>query len=300
MSQRFTVLMALIYVGAVGGVAPLFMKTAYFHYLPAQLLFLRYLLAFIFFIPYIFLHRDLVFDVRLWREYTITSIFYVGNVFCFAFGIQHTTSTVSQLFYLLTPLFVSLVSFIVFKEATSLRRVVSMVFGVAGASFIIFRSASAQSLISSIGTLQGNITIILGVFCWALYILYFKKTKQPLVPYAVTSWNFFVSLCFAAVILSLSPVLLSQTITSFMQIPFGVIASILALALLNTIILIILYQWVIKRASAFAVASATYLSPLSAALFAIPFLGETLSVPLLLGAVCISIGSFILLTEKLK
>lgn len=74
--------------------------------------------------------------------------------------------------------------------------------------------------------------------------------------------------------------------------------SLLALGIVNSVVFFFMYQWSLKHVSAFIVASTTYLSPLSAALFAIPFFGEKLSVTLVLSAASIFLGSYFILTEK--
>lgn len=74
--------------------------------------------------------------------------------------------------------------------------------------------------------------------------------------------------------------------------------SLLALGIINSVLFFFMYQWSLKHVSAFIVASTTYLSPLSAALFAIPFFGEKLSVTLVLSAASIFLGSYFILTEK--
>lgn len=298
LSRRFIVILSLLYVGLIGGIAPIFMKVILTKYNPPQLLFLRYFFGFLFFIPYFISKGKIIFEKKYVKTYFITSLFYAGNIFCFAYGIQYTTSTVSQIFYLLSPIYVSLISFLYFHEHVSGRRIYSMTLGIIGATLIVLRSATPHALVNSIGTLQGNVIIILGVFSWALYIVYTKKTTFPPPSFAVTVWNLLFSLILSFFFLLFAKIDPIKTVSSLFVAEPTVLGSLFALSLLNTIIIVLIYQWVIKHSSAFGVASASYLSPLSAAMLGISFFGEKLSWILIIGALSIFLGSYLILTEK--
>jgi len=296
-STRMKAAIALGLAGTFGGIAPLFMKIAFKEFLPLEISFLRYFFGILFFIPYAILSWKQVIKKDDLPTIFLSSLLYMGNVFLFIFGIQYTTSTVSQLLYLLSPVFVSIISFFLFREILSVRRTISILFGIMGASLIIFRSVQG-SLLSSIGSFQGNSLIILGVILWSFYILLCKRKGTHIAAPTFIVWNFALCIVVSFIILNLSshnPLLLFSRL---LRADPSVLLSVIALGVLNSGIMVFLYQWAIKNTSSFAVSSATYLSPLSAGIFAIPFMGEKLSVTLLISAFCISIASYLIITEK--
>lgn len=110
--------------------------------------------------------------------------------------------------------------------------------------------------------------------------------------------NFLTAFVISALVLVLSKTSLLGTVTMLFHSSFPVVASLVALSILNSVIFFFLYQWSLKHVSAFIVSSSAYLSPLATAVFAIPFFGEQLSGVLLISAASIFIGSYLILTEK--
>ena len=296
-STRMKAAMALGLAGIFGGIAPLFMKIAFKEFLPLEITFLRYFFGILFFIPYMVLSWKQVVKKEDLPVILLSSLLYMGNIFLFIFGIQYTTSTVSQLFYLLSPVFVSIISFFLFREVLSSRRTVSIIFGIVGASLIIFRSVQG-TLLSSIGSLQGNSMIIIGVIFWSLYIILCKKKGTNIGASTFIVWNFALCIIVSFIALTLigrDPFLLFVKLT---KVNLSVSLSVIALGVVNSGAMVFLYQWAIKNTSSFVVSSATYLSPLSAGIFAIPFMGEKLSITLIISALCIGVASYFVISEK--
>ena len=298
LSSRTKAIAAIGFAGILGGVAPIFMKIAFKTFAPVEITFLRYVFGILFFIPYAALSRKEVFKPENIPTYLICSLFYIANIFLFIIGVQYTTSTVSQLFYLLTPVFVSLISFFLFRETLSSRKVLSIVCGVMGASLLIFRSVQAGALLSSIGSFRGNGMITVGVIFWSLYIVYSKKKGKNIAPSAFIIWNFAACIFCSFFILKYNAVDPFSLFQRLLHAPVAVVLSIITLGVLNSGAMVFLYQWAIKNTSSFAVSSATYLSPLSAAFFAIPFMGEKLSVTLGVSAFAIGVASYLIITDR--
>ncbi|MCX6732362.1 MAG: EamA family transporter [Candidatus Roizmanbacteria bacterium] len=297
LSTRMKAILALIVTGTIGGIAPLFMKIALREFSSYQVLFIRFGLAFLFVSPLL---------VKNIKKLTIKNLAYIipagllfsGNVFFFVVGVQYTTSIVSQLFYLLTPVIVTVVGFLLYREKISVQRMVSMLVCFGGSSLLISRSMQGGSLIHSIGTFQGNILIICAVFSWALYAIYTKRLSKKFEPSLFLVTNFMTALLISCVSFFITKTSITSTVMQFIHSSFPVMGSLLALAIINSVIFFFLYQWSLKHVSAFIASLTTYLSPLSAALFAIPFFGEQLSVILIISAVSIFAGSYLILSEK--
>ncbi|MFZ2206838.1 MAG: DMT family transporter [Microgenomates group bacterium] len=297
LSTRVKAILALIVVGILGGIAPLFMKIALKEFNSYQILFLRFGLATILVFPLLVKHLKAI-TIRKLSYAFPAGLLFSGNVFFMVVGIQYTTSIVSQLFYLLTPVFVSLVGYLFFKEKISFRRVISMIVCFAGSSLLILRSVQGHDLVRSIGTLQGNILIMCAVTSWSLYVVFTKRISKQLDPSFFLVSNFITAFFVSGISFIFTQTSFMATISHFYSSSPPIMLSLLALAVINSVLFFFLYQWSLKYVSAFIVASTTYISPLSAALFAIPFFGEQLSTTLLLSAVSIFIGSYLILSEK--
>lgn len=297
LSTRTKALFALIVVGFLGGVAPFFMKVALKEFSSYQILFLRFAMATLTIIP-IYISQIQMFSFKKVKYVIPSGILFTLNVFFFVVGVQYTTTIVSQLFYLLAPVIVSLLGYFLFKERVSVRRIISMLICFGGSSLLILRSVEGGTIIKSIGTFHGNIIILCAVISWALYAVYTKRVSKIIEPPFFLVSNFIIALVISIVILIITKTSIIGTIILFSQSSLPVMGSLLALASINSILFFFLYQWSIKHVSAFLAASTAYLSPLSTALLAIPFLGEQLSMTFLISATSIFIGSYLILSEK--
>lgn len=297
MSTRIKAVLVLIGAGILGGIAPLFMKIGLKEFNSYQVLFIRFGVAVILVVPLLIYHLKKI-SVKQLRLVIPAGLLFSGNVFFFVVGIQYTTSIVSQLFYLLTPVIVSLVSYFLFHEKISGRRIISMIICFAGSLLLILRSVQGASLIRSIGTYQGNILILGAVFSWSMYVVYTKKVSKSIEPSLFLVSNFITALFVSCIVFMFTKTSIVSTIIQFSHSSVPVMLSLIALGSINSVLFFFLYQWGIKHVSAFIAASVTYISPLSAALFAIPFFGEQLSMVLVLSAFSIFIGSYFILSEK--
>jgi drug/metabolite transporter (DMT)-like permease len=297
MSTRIKAILVLIGAGVLGGIAPLFMKVALKEFNSYQILFVRFGVAVILIIPLLIQHLKKITFTQV-KLIIPAGLLFSGNVFFFVVGVQYTTSIVSQLFYLLTPVIVSLVGYFLFREKISIRRIISMVICFAGSLLLILRSLQGNNLIRSIGTFQGNLLILGAVVSWSLYVVYSKKVSKSIEPSLFLVSNFIIALLISSMVFILTKTSFTSTIIQLSHSSFPVMLSLIALGSINSVLFFFLYQWGIKHVSAFIAASVTYISPLSAALFAIPFFGEQLSVTLLISAASIFLGSYFILSEK--
>lgn len=297
LSIRTKAIGALIATGILGGIAPLFMKIALKELGASEIVFIRFFIASILIIPLLFHHLKKM----TFRKLLMTvpaGLLFSGNIFFYIIGLQYTTSIVSQLLYLLSPVFVSIITYILFRERISLRRIVSMIICFSGSTLLIVRSIGGSHLINSIGTARGNILVLMAITSWSFYAVYTKRINKQIEPTFFLVTNFLTALLISIVFLFMNHLSLTRTLSQFFGSSFPTIMSLCALGVINSVVFFFLYQWSLKHVSAFVVASTTYLSPLSAAVFAIPFFGEQLSSVLLISAASIFIGSYLILTEK--
>ena len=297
LSIRNKAIGALLLTGVLGGVSPLLMKIALKEFTTSEIVFIRFVIACLFITP-LFIHYAKVEHFKKIAFTLPANILFCCNIFLFIIGLQYTTSIVSQLFYLLAPVIVSIVEYLLFRVKISVRRIVSMSICFGGSALLILRSLGGTQLIHSIGTAKGNIIVIGAVISWALYAVYTKRISKRAEPSFILTTNLLVTLMVSILFLVVSHASLVAVGGKFVHSSTPSIMSIMALAIVNAVLFFFLFQWSIKYVSAFIVSSTAYLSPLATALFAIPFFGEQISSVLLISAASIFVGSYLILTEK--
>jgi len=151
LSTRMKAFLFLILIGILGGIVPLLTKVALTEFNSHQVLFIRFGMGAVLIIPLLLKYIK---HVSIKKIVTIlpAGLLFSGNVFFFVVGVQYTTGIVSQLLYLLAPVFVSIIGYFILKEKISWRRIFSMAICFGGSSLLIIRSIQGGNLIRSIGT----------------------------------------------------------------------------------------------------------------------------------------------------
>jgi len=180
-------------------------------------------------------------------------------------------------------------TYFIFKKSITSKHVVSIIAGLLG-GIILISGNNLSHLSSSLGTPKGN-GIILGAVCsWSLYIIISKKLSSKYHPLSLIVANSGVITVISIFVLFFQQV---QIFSSYFHASSPAILSLLFLVIFNSVLFFFLYQWSIKLASPFAVSLSTYLSPLAAALLAIPLFGEKITIQLMISALLIGISSYL-------
>ena len=219
---------------------------------------------------------------------TIAGILFAANWITFAFGIQRTSIVVGQLVYVPTSLIVAFFGFLLLKEKLTKKQIIGLVFSITGIIFLIFQSYREQNILS-FGTPIGNILIVLGLLTWSSYLLLTRKISKEYKPLTIIFTDFVVS---GFVSFLLVPFLVSQPI-NIAIFSTQLVLSIVAIALVSSVLFFFLNQWLVKHASAFTASLILYPSTLSAAVYGVVFFKEQLEPALLIGGLMILVGVFL-------
>jgi len=295
MSTRTHAFIAIIIAGILGGMAPIYMKVALKEFTPFQIAFTRFFFAFLILLPIAFIKKQLHFYKKDFFLILFTSLFFAGNIVFFVTGLSHTTSIASQLFYLLTPTFVIILSFFFFKHKIEMKHILSIVTGFLGGLILITRRGDKVDLTASLGTAEGNMLIITAVVCWSMYIILSKKLSEKYTPLNLLVMSSFVTSLISGIFL-----LFKQTnlIYLYTHASWPSIASLILLITLNSIVFFFLYQWAIKLVKPFSVSLSSYLSLLATAVIAIPLFGEKITVQLVISGLLIGVSSYLTFKKK--
>lgn len=209
-----------------------------------------------------------------------------ANITLFYFGLRTTTANATAVIYTIIPLVVAVAAPKLIKEQVTATKLVGVGVGLAGALGIVILPTIERGQRFS-GDLSGNLLVLMGVLCWSGYTIgsrHMLATKRA-TPVAMTAASIFIS---TAIFALLS---LPQWKPAYLAAFTGVnVLIILQLGVFVTVVTYLLLQWAIKHSSATTAALNQYLQPVFAVVFNYFFLGERLTVGLILGGIVVIAG----------
>lgn len=177
-SEKVKALAMLIVAAFLGGaVMPILVRIGTTTVHPFIFNWFRALATLLFLIPVVIKNRKM-FQERSFQKLIVLAGLGIGlNVTFFGLGINKTTIVASQLLYALVPILASLVAFFFLKEKLSFKKILAILLGLVGVLILIIFSNSADQRLS-LGSVDGNLIILAGVFFYTLYIVVSKKFSK--------------------------------------------------------------------------------------------------------------------------
>ena len=209
------------------------------------------------------------------------------------YGYVYTTALNASLISAMSPLFVVAAGAIFLKEKVTRIEKVGLLIAFVGTLIITFQPIAENNLFVGKNIL-GNLLIIAANFAWVAYVILSKyELKHKINPLQITTYMFFVGfitlLPFATNQSGGFHMLIKNTINAPLKAHLGV----WYMAILSGALAYYLYQKGQKNIEASEATLFSYLSPLFAAPLAIFWLGETITIPYIIGAIIIAAGVFI-------
>ena len=198
-------------------------------------------------------------------RFAICGLFGVAiNQLFFFEGLNLTTPINAAIVMTTNPILVMLLSFIIVKEAISLRKILGITLGFIGASTLIL-SDGAIDLSSNNST--GNLFVFINATSYGLYLVIVKPLLNKYHPLTVLFYVFAFGLLFV-----LPFGYDDLTIVKWGTIPVNIYLEIIFVVVCTTFIAYLLNSSALKTLTASTVSIYIYLQPILASLFAI-FLG---------------------------
>lgn len=213
----------------------------------------------------------------------------VFNVGFFIFGIQMTNAMDAQAIFSAGPVVNAILAYFILKEKIKLIQAAGVAIGFFGTILIATRTFFETGTLSQ-GNLFGDLLIFIASLSWVGYILISKKLSKTYTPQTITLYSFLVS----SIVFAPFALFEGFSNSSWIQVVgFQGIFGIFYNAIFASVIAFLAYQIGLKLTTAFAAGVILYLNPVVTTLFAVPILGEKITLPFVLGAALIILGSII-------
>lgn len=263
----------LTLLGAIWGCSFLFMRVAVPSFGPYALVEVRLVLGALVLLPFLWKARAL-FPARRWLWLAPIGMINSALPFVlFAYAAERAPAAIGAICNAMTVLFAALIAFLFFGEKIGMRRAIALLVGFAGV--VVLATAKVSGL--SIGA-----AVIAGAAASLLYGLGVNLVKRHMtgLPSAAAA---------AATLGCASLWMLPMAITHWPQtaVPFNAWACAVALGVLCTGLAFLMFYRLIGRIGPARASTVTYLIPLFGAAFAWLFLGEPVTLAMLIAGALI-------------
>lgn len=215
----------------------------------------------------------------------LASVFGVAlNQTIFLNGLNFTTPIDASIIMTATPILVLIFARILLKEPVTVFKMIGIGFGATGAILLIVYSGEI-----GFGNehLVGNLLIIVNAASYAVYLVIVKPLLDRYHPVTVMRWIFLFGL------LWISPAGIPAVIrTDWMNLPGGIIGSILYVTVAVTFLAYLLNLYSLKHVKPITVSIYIYSQPVIASIVAMLFLQDILTVVKVISALMVFLGVY--------
>lgn len=250
---------------------------------PMTLAFTRFFIASLLLLP--FVAKDLKIQKR-----DLLYIFLIGFTIAIHIGLLnialvYTSSINAPIIGSAAPLFLVPISFLVLKEAFSIRKIIGCIIGFIGVLLILLLPVIEHGFDKSLG---GNLLLVASTFTAVAHTVLTKEVIERYKPMVLVWWSFLIaSIVFAPFMFANNPPFLEK---GFLAVDmFGIVYS----AVFASVICYILYYFALKRLDASDVGMFTYLDPVVTVFVAIPLLGEIPNLEYFIGTFLVFLGIYV-------
>lgn len=291
-SPKFRSFLAIIGIGFIGGaISPYAIKILRINFGPFTIVFWRFFLAAICFLPLVNWKQI---NWRKSRQLIFLSVFYFANIVLFSWGIKYTTGIASQLLYVLSPILVLLGAFFMLGEKISKSQLLGSLISFVGVLLLLAKSINPDTL-NSLGTFKGNLAILTAVVCWSLFTVESRRYLKGVPSQEITLFAFLVT-----AFLSLPLMIWETRTSSFLAVNTEQILILVILGLVCSIGFLVLQQYALAHVKAFYVSFSTFLGVFFTCFTGLVFFNEKISWALGLGLILIVFGSLLVVLYSRK
>ena len=200
-------------------------------------------------------------------------------------GMNLTTASNASLLSTTSPIFVLMVSFFLFRATVTWRATLGIIVSFIGVSLVI--QGDWTEWVRGGGNVWGDLCMLLASLTWAFFTVLAKFLMKEYSSLKVTAYIMLIgSLLFL-------PFLANENPGGWSGVSALGWVSVLYVALTGNLLAYLLWMRGIQNIGPLRTIFYTYLTPITAILFAVPFLNETLTLAQIGGALVVFIGVFL-------
>lgn len=263
----------LTLLGAIWGCSFLFMRVAVPSFGPYALVEVRLLLGALVLLPFLWKARS-QFPARRWRWLVPIGLINSAIPFVlFAWAAQRAPAAIGAICNAMTVLFAALIAFLFFGEKIGMRRAIALLVGFTGV--VVLATAKVSGLSIGAAVIAGSLAALL----YGLGVNLVNRHMTGLPPAASAG----------ATLGSAALVMLPLALTHWPEAPIPVVswACAIALGVVCTGFAFLMFYRLIARIGPARASTVTYLVPMFGALFAWMFLGEPVTLAMLIAGALI-------------
>lgn len=299
MSKKNLGILALILAMISWGPAAVITKIGLTEVPPFTYGFLRYLIASVILLPFFFAFGHYKIDRKDIPRILMVGFFGSGlNLIMFMSGLSRTTAVSATAIFATVPVVNAFAASLILRERPAASRVFGIIVGLVGSFIIAVAPAIYGTAKSGGGDILGNIFILGAVISWVTYIIISKELLHKYSPLTITTYSFLVGV---VTIFPLAFVELMNQPEWFLKVDHKGVMALVYSAVFASVVPFFLYQWGLKRTSAFEAGVVNYLNPVMGAFWAAIILHEQPSFVFYVGTSLIFTGVFLAsIYESLK
>lgn len=207
------------------------------------------------------------------------------NRICWSTGVELTTASNASLLSTTSPIFVLLISFFLFRNAVSWRAVLGILISLVGISMVIRGDWKEWAMGG--GHVWGDLLMLLASVTWAFFTVLAKFLMKDHSSLKVTAYIMLIgSILFL-------PFLPNEKAGGWGGVSVLGWTSVLYVAFTGNFLAYFFWMRGIQNIGPMRTILYSYLTPITAILFAVPFLGETLTTDQIWGALIVFVGIFL-------
>ena len=214
------------------------------------------------------------------------------NIAAFIAGLDYSTPVNSSILIIISPIFVVILSFFIFRNKINLLKILGIIMGFIGALILILNADSNSSVGRNIPL--GNFLFIVNSISYAYYLIIVKPMAQKYDLITLFKWLFLIGLIFNF------PLGINQFIdVNWSSLPIKeAILPMTFVVICTTVMTYFLNGYALSKITSTEVAVFMYLQPIIGILFAIFTESDTISFTIIIASMLIFIGVY--LTSVMK
>jgi drug/metabolite transporter (DMT)-like permease len=273
----------LLALSAVWGSSFMFTKIAAQDIGAFPTAFSRVAVATLFLLPLLLLKRQQQALATHWKKAMLVGVFNSGVPFAaYAYALLTISTSTGAIVNASTALFGAVIAWLWLKDKPSLSRTVGLVLGFTGVSLLALQNARSAPAGDLAAQLIGMLVCLLAPLCYGLSASYTKRYFSG-VPALVSATGSQIGAT-----LFLAPLAVLTWPDHPMH--WGTVVSLLIIGIVCTGMAYILFFRIIELAGASKALTVTYAVPVFAVFYGVTFLGEVLTLPMVLCALVILVG----------